>query len=135
MEDQDPADDENQPWTDNLVSIKEEVEEGKEEMSENQAHADPKPTRPFACVWIDFTNGIPKGFLGYVGAVDQKVLRKTNVGPKDGEGQRETGEIILVSLFVKAFEASLGREVEAANDGHCKGGSDSGSKKPNAVHG
>lgn len=44
VKDQYPANDEYQAVSHDFVAVEEQVEEGKEKVSENQAHAYPKPT-------------------------------------------------------------------------------------------
>ena len=107
MEDEDPRDNEKQTDANDFVPVEKKIKKGEKEVTENQSHAYPKPTGPFAGVGIDFTNGIPKGFLGYVGAVDKKILREADVCPKDGKSERETGQIVLVCLFVYSLETAF----------------------------
>ena len=104
MEKQDPADDKEKTWTDDFVAIEEQIEERKEKVAENQPHAYPEPTGSLARIRIDLTNRVPKGFFGNVRAIDQEVLRKADVGPKNREGKGHAGQIILVSLLVKSLE-------------------------------
>ena len=77
-------------------------------MTENQAHADPPPADYFACVGINFPNLVPKGFFRNIRVIDEEVLRKTNVGPKDCESQAEAGEIVAVGLVVDALQSPPG---------------------------
>ena len=87
MEKQDPADDKKKSWADDFVAVEQEIKKWKKEVTEDQTHTDPKPTRTFTCIGVDFADGIPKGFLRNVGTVDKKVLREADVSPKDGESQ------------------------------------------------
>ena len=74
MEDQNPADDEDDAGTHDLVAVEEEVEKGEEEMTEDESHADPEPARALPRVGIDFADGVPEGLLGNIGAVDEELL-------------------------------------------------------------
>jgi len=104
MKDQYPTNDKDQAWTDDFVTIEEQIEERKEKVAENQPHTYPEPTGSLARIRIDLTNRVPKGFFGNVRAIDQEVLRKANVGPENREGKGHAGQIILVSLLVKSLE-------------------------------
>tara|TARA_B100000902_G_scaffold371273_1_gene397152 strand:- start:29 stop:343 length:315 start_codon:yes stop_codon:yes gene_type:complete len=104
MKDQYPGNDKDQAWTDDFVTIEEQIQERKEKVAENQPHAYPEPTGSLARIRIDLTNRVPKGFFGNVRAVDQEVLRKADVGPENREGKGHAGQIILVSLLVKSLE-------------------------------
>ena len=42
-----------------------------------------------------------------VGAVDEEILREADVCPKDGKSERETGQIVLVGLFVYSLETAF----------------------------
>ena len=86
MEDQNPANNKQKAWANDLVTVKKEVEERKEKVPENEAHADPKPARTLPRVGIDFADGVPEGLLGNVGAVNEEILGKADVGPEDGKG-------------------------------------------------
>ena len=69
-------------------------------MTKDQAHGYPKPTCTFTGIRIDFSNDVPKSLFGYVGVVNQEVLRKANVGPKYCECQGKAGKIVLMRLKI-----------------------------------
>ena len=75
-------------------------------MTEDQAHTHPPPTVKGA-IKILFTYVIPEGFLGYVGTVDEEILRETDVSPKYSEGQHHAGDVITMRLFKDTFEVAL----------------------------
>ena len=85
-------------------------------MTEDQAHTHPPPTIKGA-IKILFTYVIPKGFLRYVGTIDEEILRKANVSPKYSEGQHHAGDVIAVRLFEDTFEVALaGKDYSQNND-------------------
>ena len=84
-------------------------------MSKNQAHAHPPPTIK-AAIKILFTYIVPEGFFRYIGAVDQEILRKADVGPEYGEGQHHTSDVVTVRLLKNTFEVALAGKDHCQND-------------------
>ena len=71
---------------DDLVLIREEIKERHEEMSEQNHQADIPPLIGGTIV-VQLAQIIPKGLLWHIGIPDQKILRKSDIGPKDREGE------------------------------------------------
>ena len=83
-----------------LVSVKQQVDEGKQEVAKNEAHADPPPSSLL-------THIVPEGFFGNIGVIDQEILGEADVSPKYSESQHKAAKVVEVAPFEQTCQGSV----------------------------
>src|SRR5678816_4906631 len=78
-------------------------EEGHEEMSKDDDQTDVPPA-PL------FTDDVPEGFFRHIAVPDNEILSKGDVGVKDGEGEQERADKVVLVLVEDIAEDALAVE-------------------------